>query len=398
MKKQKIVIIGAGSTGLATALEIAKANDKNDKEIIVIDKGYVGSGQTGQCCGFVRTFYNVPEMIFSAHYSMQEIKKIIAKEPDLEYATMGLLVFDQLKNKEGIKENILLLQSQGVTASYLEGSEINKFNPYINTDNTCAGFDENAGYINPQLIINYLEKECKKYGVTLLEETKVTQIKRKNEQFHLETSNGTFIADKLFNATAGYTNNINDMLDFNLPVKTIRINNTFYRLPFGPSEYLVAMADFVNCFYIIPHKDFVDVSAMTLDLKRTIDLEKQETRFDPETVNEYLAIVSNRIRGAEKASSLGGFGSHLDITPDYYPILSHIDEIPNYYCATGFSGTGFKHFPMIGKLMKEQILEETYTYPQLISFFKYDRFKKKDLRENVRDSYFVRIDSLRMLP
>jgi sarcosine oxidase subunit beta len=390
MKKQKIIIIGAGSTGLSTALEIAKANTKNDKEIIVLDKGYVGSGQTGQCCGFVRTFYNVPEMIFSAHYSMQEIKKIAEQEPDLEYTTMGLLVFDQLKNKKGIQENVSLLKSHGVRASYLEESEINKLNPYVNTDNTCAGFDENAGYINPQLIINYLERECKKYGVTIFEQTKVESITRKDGQFHITTQNDTFVADKLFNATAGYTNNINEMLDFNLPVKTIKINNTFYRLPLGPSEYLVAMADFVNCFYIIPHKDFVDVSAMTLDLKRIIDLEKQETSFDPETVHEYLSLISHRIKGVEKASTLGGFGSHLDITPDYYPILSHIDEIPNYYCATGFSGTGFKHFPMIGKIMREQILEETYTYPELISFFRYDRFKQENLRENVRDSYFVK--------
>lgn len=387
MKKQKITIIGAGSTGLSTALEIAKTKKA---EIVILDKGFVGSGQSAQSCGLVRTFYNVPEMIFSAHFSMGEIKKICAKEPELEYITMGLLVLDHLKNNKVIKENVSLLQSQGVMASYLEESEINKLNPFLKTKNTCAGFDENAGYVNPQLIINYLEKECKKFGVIILEQTKVFDIKSKNGQFHISTTNGNFIADKLLNATAGYTNNINQMLGFHLPIKTIRINNTFYRLPLGPSEYLVAIADFVNCFYAIPHKDFIDVSTMTLDLKRAINLEKEETVFDKDTIKEYLSIMSSRITGAEKASSLGGFGSHLDVTPDYYPILSKIDEISNYYCAAGFSGTGFKHFPMVGKLMKEQILDEEYTYPELISFFRYDRFKKENLRENVRDSYFVK--------
>lgn len=387
MKKQQIIIIGAGSTGLSTALEIAKTKKA---EVVILDKSFVGSGQSAQSCGLVRTFYNVPEMIFSAHFSMGEIKKIYAKEPELEYITIGLLVLDDLKNNKGIKENVSLLQSQGVTASYLEESEINNLNPFLKTKNTCAGFDKNAGYVNPQLIINYLEKECKKFGVIILEQTKVLNIKRKDGQFYISTTNGNFIADKLLNATAGYTNNINQMLGFHLPIKTIRINNTFYRLPLGPSKYLVAIADFVNCFYAIPHKDFIDVSAMTLDLKRTINLEKEETVFDKDTIKEYLSIISSRIKGAEKASSLGGFGSHLDATPDYYPILSKIDEIPNYYCAAGFSGTGFKHFPMIGKLMKEQILNEEYTYPELISFFRYDRFKKEDLRENVRDSYFVK--------
>jgi glycine/D-amino acid oxidase-like deaminating enzyme len=70
--------------------------------------------------------------------------------------------------------------------------------------------------------------------------------------------------------------------------------------------------------------------------------------------------------------------------------MSKIDEIPNYYVATGYSGTGFKHFPMISKLMSELILETGSSYPQLVSFFRYNRFKNKDLRNKVSDSYFVK--------
>jgi glycine/D-amino acid oxidase-like deaminating enzyme len=63
MKKLVLVIIGAGSTGLSTALELAQSSRY---KIIVLEKDHVGAGQTGQCCGFVRTFYNASEMIKSA--------------------------------------------------------------------------------------------------------------------------------------------------------------------------------------------------------------------------------------------------------------------------------------------------------------------------------------------
>jgi glycine/D-amino acid oxidase-like deaminating enzyme len=144
-------------------------------------------------------------------------------------------------------------------------------------------------------------------------------------------------------------------------------------------------------FYIIPHPDFIDVSTLVLDLKQEIDPEAANLdELTPGVSQEYLSLIEKRVGGADRTISLGGFGSCLDVSPDYYPILSRIDEIPNYSCAAGFSGTGFKHFPVIGRLMAEIILDRKPTYPDLVSFFRYDRFKRNKTRQGVSDSYFVR--------
>lgn len=385
--KQSIVIIGGGSTGLSTALELAK-NTKAD--ITVVEKSFVGAGQTGQCCGLVRSFYNVPAMIISANYSMKKIKELCDKHKIFDYKKLGLLVIDSKDNSKLIGENVQLLQSLDVKARFLNGAQITKINPYIKCPNSIAGFDEEAFYVNPQLIIDYLKTECVNVGVKILEQTEVLSIKRKGRGFELKTDKGELGCQKLFNATAGYTNSINKMLNFELPVDTIRINNAFYRLPLGPNQYLNAIADFENCFYVIPHQDFIDVSSMTLDLRNTINPGTDKYIFDDNVIGEYLKVISRRISGAQKSAILGGFGSSIDITSDYYPILSSIDEIPNYYCAAGFSGTGFKHFPMISKLMSEIISDEKPTFPDLVKFFRYDRFKSQSLRQDVRDSYFVK--------
>lgn len=387
MSKIKVLIIGGGSTGLATALEIAKSKKA---EVMVLEKSYVGSGQTGQCCGLVRNFYNVPEMIFSAHFSMKKIIAICRNNPHLKYEKKGLLVLDNIKNKKTIQKNVKLLKSLGVKTDYLEGSEINKIHPFIVTKGICAGYDIDAGYINPQLMIDHLKKQCINAGVEIHEQSEVFAIEKNNDgKFIVSTKERNFEVDKVFNATAGYSNSINRMLNFSLPIKTIKINNTFYRLPFGPQKYLMAIADFENCFYDIPHEDFIDVSTMVLDLNKTIDMTKEEEVFDQKVIKQNKSLLAKRIIGAERASILGGFGSNIDVTSDYYPILSAIDEVPNYYCAAGFSGTGFKHFPMIGKIMRQIILEEKYTYEKLVKFFRYDRFKSSKRRENVCDSYFI---------
>lgn len=387
MKKSTIVIIGAGSTGLSTALSLAQSSTH---KIIVLEQNHVGSGQTGQCCGFVRTFYNAPEMITSAGYSMKAIKDVCKKNKDLEYVKKGLLVIDDLKNAKSVSENVKLLQAQGVKAKYLEQDSLKTLNPYLVTEGICAGFDENAGYVNPQLMVNYLESQCRQYGVEIHENEKVTNIETRGNKFYIQTDKDQVVGDKVFNATAAYTNKINHMLGVELPIKVIKINNGFYRLPMGPQKYLVALADFVNGFYLIPHADFIDVSTVILDLNESIDPETEEYKLKHEIIQEYLDLISKRIQGANKSAILGGFSSCIDISPDYYPIISKIDEVPNYYVATGFSGTGFKHFPMISKLMTELILETNPSYPELISFFRYNRFDKDGLRKKVSDSYFVK--------
>lgn len=239
-------------------------------------------------------------------------------------------------------------------------------------------------------MINYLESQCRKFGVDIHEYEAVTNVKSQNGKFHIQTDKGQIIADKLFNATAAYTNKINLMLDVELPIEVIKINNGFYRLPMGPQKYLVAIADFVNDFYLIPHTDFIDVSTVILDLNESIDPETEKYKLKHEIVQEYLNLISKRIHSANKSAILGGFSSCIDISPDYYPIISKIDEIPDYYVATGFSGTGFKHFPMISKLMTELILETDHSYPELTSFFRYNRFQNNGLRKSVNDSYFVK--------
>ncbi len=352
-----------------------------------MDKKYVGSGQTGQCCGFVRTFYNSKEMAQMAFDSLKYIKKLCRESPDLTYETKGLLVIDSINNANNIKENVELLNSLGIKAKYLEGEELQKVHPFLKTENVCACLDQEAGYINPATIANYLAELCKKSGVDIFENTEVTNIQRKGSQFIVSTNNETFLADKVFNATAAFSNKINKFFDIKLDVKAINIDNAFYRAPLGPNRHLIAIADFVNHFYIIPHESFIDVSSIALDLNREIDPDTHDFDFSHDVVTEYLEDISERIPELKKSSSIGGFNSCIDVTPDYYTILSEIDEVPNYYCATGFSGTGFKLFPMIGKLMAELIMGKT---PKLLESFRYNRFAEGKMRKEVSDSYFVK--------
>jgi sarcosine oxidase, subunit beta len=48
-----------------------------------------------------------------------------------------------------------------------------------------------------------------------------------------------------------------------------------------------------------------------------------------------------------------------EMTPDHYPILGPVPEVPGFYLANGFSGHGVMHSPATGKILSDLILRGT---------------------------------------
>jgi sarcosine oxidase subunit beta len=68
----------------------------------------------------------------------------------------------------------------------------------------------------------------------------------------------------------------------------------------------------------------------------------------------YAAGV-HRLPALAHAEIVRGWAGLYDISPDNHPILG-ASEVPGFYLACGFSGHGFMHGPVTGKLMAELIV------------------------------------------
>ena len=66
------------------------------------------------------------------------------------------------------------------------------------------------------------------------------------------------------------------------------------------------------------------------------------------------------------------WGGMIDVTPDGVPVISHVDTLPGFYIATGFSGHGFGIAPGAGRLMAELVMGETPVVDP--TPFRYSRF------------------------
>jgi glycine/D-amino acid oxidase-like deaminating enzyme len=66
------------------------------------------------------------------------------------------------------------------------------------------------------------------------------------------------------------------------------------------------------------------------------------------------------------------WGGMIDVTPDGIPVISHVDSIPGFHIATGFSGHGFGIAPGAGRLMAQLVMGETPVVDP--TPFRYSRF------------------------
>ena len=75
------------------------------------------------------------------------------------------------------------------------------------------------------------------------------------------------------------------------------------------------------------------------------------------------------------------------VTPDWHPVLGKFPEIEGLYCATGFSGHGFKLSPMVGVVMSELVTSGVSTSID-VSALDIGRFATDNL---LRSSYGMRV-------
>jgi sarcosine oxidase subunit beta len=92
----------------------------------------------------------------------------------------------------------------------------------------------------------------------------------------------------------------------------------------------------------------------------------------------HLEEAMTRLPLLERAGIASRWAGLYEVTPDAHPILGRVPTVEGFYVMAGFSGHGFMHGPIAGKLMAEEILDgRAHTVD--IDPFRFDRFLSGDL-------------------
>ena len=225
-KSYDYIIVGGGGHGLATAHYLAKVY--GGKNIAVLEKGWIGSGNIGRNTTIVRSNYGLEGN--QPFYEMS-LKLWEGLEQDLNYNAMmsqrGIL---NLAHSDGQRDayarrgNAMLMS--GADAELLDRAAIQKMCPFLNFDNERfpikAGLlQRRAGTARHDAVAWGYARSADLHGVDIIQNCEVTGFQMKNGKcLGVQTSKGMIKAKKTAVCVAGASSRVMEKAGMRLPIES----------------------------------------------------------------------------------------------------------------------------------------------------------------------------------
>ena len=221
-----IVIIGGGGHGLATAHYLAKVYKQ--KNIAVIEKGWIGGGNVGRNTTIIRSNYlldgNEPFYEFS-------LKLWEGLEQDLNYnamvsqrGIMNLIHSDAQRDAFVRRGNAMILN--GADAEYLDEAQIRAEYPFLKFDDQRFPIkgglaQRRGGTVRHDAVAWGYARSADSHGVDIIQNCEVTGFKIEDGVCKgIETSRGFIGAGKVGCAVAGNSGRLMGMAGMRLPIES----------------------------------------------------------------------------------------------------------------------------------------------------------------------------------
>jgi heterotetrameric sarcosine oxidase beta subunit len=221
-----VIIVGGGGHGLATAYYLAK--EFGVRNVAVVEKGWIGSGNAGRNTTIVRSNYLLQGNVPFYEWSMKLWEGL---EQDLNYNTMvsqrgvlNLYHTDAQRDAYARRGNAMRLN--GVDAELLDRAGVAKMAPFLNFDD--ARFPIQGGLLQKRggtarhdAVVWGYARGASDRGVDIVQNCKVTGFLREGGRITgVQTTRGPIKAAKVGLAAAGRSTEVAQMAGLNLPIES----------------------------------------------------------------------------------------------------------------------------------------------------------------------------------
>jgi sarcosine oxidase subunit beta len=374
-----IVIIGGGVNGVACAYNLAK---QGMKDIVVIERGYLGCGATGRCGGGIRQQWGLDENIILARESVRIFEHLSSEIGFNIFFRQGgylMLIHDEHEH-DLVSKTVPRQNALGVPTEILSPEEIPSLVPGLNVESVrCAAFCPTDGTAYPYAVIWGYAECAKRLKVDIQPHTRVDKVTLLNGgTYEVVTSKGRYQTPRLLNVAGAVTKDIAAMLGVRIPTKP-------YRHEIAVSEALKA---FLDPMVISIKKGFYFSQSMRGEIVGGMgdphEPSSSNIRSSPEFLFMYARALREIFPALGKARIIRQWAGLYDVSPDARPIIGTVEGLDGYYHACGFSGHGFMLSPIVSKLLCELITTGTTSIP--VESLSLKRFSEPEL---TKDPYVV---------
>lgn len=355
----EVVIIGGGGHGLATAYYLAK--NHGIRRIAVIEKGWLGGGNTGRNTTVIRSNYFYPESTQLYDLSVRLYENL---SRDLNYNVMfsqrGMMVLTHSEAEmEMAARTVNAMKLNGADADLLDLKDVRKKAPLLNYSDEArypihgAVWQGRGGTGRHDAVAWGYARGADSLGVDIIQNCEVTGFLIEGGQCKgVETTRGKIRSDKVGVAVAGHSSVLAEMGGYRLPIHSYALQ-AFVTEAIKPALDTVAFSPVLGCYVSQSDKGGM-VMGGALDR-----VPSYGQRGNTPVQDSVLAGIVEMAPALARVRLLRHWAGIVDVSPDSSPLIgpSGTDGI---YINCGWGTGGFKAIPAGGYLFAHLLATDSH--------------------------------------
>jgi sarcosine oxidase subunit beta len=371
-----VVVVGGGVVGASAAYHLAAAGA--GRVVLLEREDHLAAGSTGACAGGFRQQFSSEVNI---RLSLASVPMILGFSEEhglaLDVVQDGYLF---LVRGEELWQNFVaaneLQRSLGVEAELVSPEEAGALAPGVSLQDVVgAAYGPEDGLADPAGLTHGYATLARRAGAEIELGVVVRSIRSAGGRvLGVETGSGVVDAPAVVNAAGPWAGELAGTAGVELPLEPIPRHVLVTGGFPGRPERRTLVIDAASSFYLHREGAGVLMGMGSPNERPTFDTTPDE-RF---VADELLPTAIRVFPALEEASIEHSWVGLYEMTPDRHPIIGQAPGIGGFFLANGFSGHGFQHAPVVGKLLAELIVEgEARTVD--ISGLGLERFASGDL-------------------
>ena len=356
-KVYDVVVVGGGGHGLATAYYLATVHGITN--VAVVEKGYLGGGNTARNTTIIRSNYLWDE---AAQLYELALKLWEGLSQELNYNVMfsqrGVLnLGHNLQDMRDIERRVNANRLNGIDGEVVSPQRIKEIAPLINISPDCrypilgASWQPRGGTARHDAVAWGYARGADALGVDMIQQTEVTGIRRKDGAVvGVETTNGFIGARKVACVTAGNSGVVAAMAGLRLPVES-RPLQALVSEPVKPCLDTVVMSNAVHGYVSQSDKGDLVIGA------GVDSYNGYGQRGSFHVIEHTLQAICELFPAFSRVQMNRQWGGIVDTCPDACPIISKT-SVQGLYFNCGWGTGGFKATPGSGYVFADTVASD----------------------------------------
>ena len=352
-----VVIVGGGGHGLATAYYLAKEHGLNN--VAVLEKGWLGGGNTGRNTTIIRSNYLWDE---SAHLYEKSLRLYEGLSRELNFNIMlsqrGVL--NLAHNEHDLREmsrRVRAIRLNGIDSEMLDPDGVKAEVPIINTAQDVrypilgASIQKRGGVARHDAVAWGFARAADARGVDIIQNCEVTGITVADGRVRgLDTTRGYIAAGKVGLVAAGHSSVLAAMAGLRLPIESHALQ-ALVSEPVKPILHSVVMSNAVHVYVSQSDKGELVIGA-------GIDgYNSYSQRGSFQIVEAQMGALVELFPVFSRLRMLRQWGGIVDVCPDASPIVGKT-PVEGLYINCGWGTGGFKATPGSGWVFAHTIARD----------------------------------------